>query len=334
MHRVAVGRVVLRNGNLHPRTVGERHNRLHNALAVGLFADNDRVRAVTQCTGEDFGGRCAVLVDKDHQLHLHLAVLCAVVVAFTVLVLQIAQRPLVKEDIGDALRVVHPAAGVVAQVDNQALRAVLHHLINGGLKLFSAVACKVVEINVADFVGQHHGINAVDVNVRARERVRHFFRTTQESDVHIRARRTAHDIYRIVNGAGVDIQILHLVEDIALANARLMRRAVVEHAADGADARRVGAGNLHTHARVAALVVLPQLSVFLRGVVERIGIAEAQQQTLRRAVQHGLFVRLLIVILIDLLLQLNQGIILLVLLIKLLGDRYRVSVFGLRHRTG
>ena len=277
MHRVAVGRVVLCDGNLHSRTVGERHNRLHDALAVGLFADNGRICAVTQCTGEDFGGRCAVLVDKNHQLHLHLAVLCAVVVAFAVLVLQIAQRPLVKEDVGDALRVVHPAAGIVAQVDNQALRAVLHHFINGCFKLFSAVACKVVEINVADFVGQHHGINAVDVNVRARERVRHFFRTTQERDVHIRARRAAHDIYRIVNGAGVDIQILHLIEDIALADARLMRRAVVEHAADGADSRQIGRGNLDADTRIFTFVILPELGVLFGRVVEGVRITQPGQ---------------------------------------------------------
>ena len=236
--------------------------------------------------------------------------------------------------IGDRHRIVHPAARVIAQVKHKTLRTLLHHALQCRLKLRGAVARELIQVDIAHFVGKHAAFHPVDRHGLAFHFKGDLLAVALHNYRHLRAGRAAHDVHRIVERVDIHIEVFHLAQNVAAMHARRLCGTAVKHAADGADARRVGAGNLHTHACVAALVVLPQLSVFLRGVVERIGIAEAQQQTLRRAVQHGLFVRLLIVILIDLLLQLNQGIILLVLLIKLLGDRYRVSVFGLRHLTG
>ena len=135
--------------------------------------------------------------------------------------------------------------------------------------------------------------------------------------MHIRARRTAHDIYRIVNGAGIDIQILHLIEDIALADARLMCRAVVKHAADGADSCQVGRGNLDADTRVFAFVILPELGVLFGCVVEGVRITQPGEQAVRRAVKQTLLVVVLEVPFVHDVHQFQQLVELLVLLILL-----------------
>ena len=71
--------------------------------------------------------------------------------------------------------------------------------------------------------------------------------------MHRGAGRAAHDIDRVVDGCGIDVQILHFVENVALEYACFTGGAIVKNAADGAQTGQVRRADLDANAGIFAL---------------------------------------------------------------------------------
>ena len=115
--------VVARGGQLQGAAAGQRHDGLHRSLAVGAAADQQRARVVVQRRREDLRGRGRTAVDQhgDRRAAAGIAGRGAIDEA------RLVAAPVGADDdaaleqlVSDRDRGIEHAAGVVAQVDDQA----------------------------------------------------------------------------------------------------------------------------------------------------------------------------------------------------------------------
>src|SRR5207302_10931410 len=117
-------RVEARDGELHAAAVLQLDDRLHAALAERRGADDDRAAVVLERAGDDLAGAGGAAVDEDHDRIVRLGVL-----GVGALDLGVAAAAALggdddaveEEPVGDLHRLLEEAAGVVAQIENQAL---------------------------------------------------------------------------------------------------------------------------------------------------------------------------------------------------------------------
>ena len=330
MHLPARGHEVLGVGDLHAVFLAlysaQREDVLHDALAVGLGTDHQGAAAVLQAAGEDLAGRGGSAVDQDHQGDIVLPGLGVALLAVAGAVLAVEEQLLVQEDVGDLFRRVHPAAGIIAQVQDQGGGALLFQLLHVGGQTFLAVAGELVQRDQADVVLQHGHFRPVHVDDGAADGIDDVLPFADDFQLHGVGFLAAHQVGGFGHVFRGDLQIVHPDEDVALADPGLLGGGVFEHAADGDDVGVIVGQHLDADAGIVALVVFPEALPGFGRIIEGIVVSQALQHPPEGAFHHLFLVRLFIVILLDLSIDLGQLAETLQLIVLFLGNDHFVGI--------
>ena len=127
---------------------------LHAPLPPGSLTNDDRAFVVLEAGAEDFAGRRAEVVDKNSHREAGVgAGLGGVPDPFTnVSSLGTDDAAFFNEHVGDPRGLAEQSAGVVTQVDDQRLHALLFQLLQGGVEFVGGPTCEVCEPDVTDFL--------------------------------------------------------------------------------------------------------------------------------------------------------------------------------------
>ena len=153
--RPALRREVLRGGQPQARSVGQRDDRLHRALAEALGAQHHRAAPVLKRAGHDLGGGGAALVDQHHHREVGEGALGVrgephVLVAHAALGVD-HQLAGLEELLGHLDRGGQETARVVAQVQDEALDlALLGVLLQRGLQVVRGLLLELAQADVLD----------------------------------------------------------------------------------------------------------------------------------------------------------------------------------------
>src|SRR5262245_8176664 len=219
---------------------------------------------ILQRTRHDFGGRCRAAIDQyDDGLALG-EVARARVEALGLLGVAAARRhnlALLQEGIGDRDRLVEQPAGIIAQVDDEALELVAGLGGEVGDRLLDALGGLLVELGDADkadvvaFKARAHG-----AHLDARAGNGHLDRVVRtlahDLELDLGIHRPAHLLDRLVEGEPVHRLVVEMRDDIVGQDAGLGRRGFVDRGHDldqavlhcdlNAEAAELAAG-LHLH---------------------------------------------------------------------------------------
>src|SRR5690606_33315152 len=128
-HRAARRRVVERRGELERGIAGERQQRLYAALAEAALAHDQRAALVLQRTRDDFARRGRAGIDKHDHRHARSGISAIDALRLVVDRIAPAAAPLRddlafgEEQVAERHRLVERAAGILAQVEHQAVEA-------------------------------------------------------------------------------------------------------------------------------------------------------------------------------------------------------------------
>ena len=277
-------------GELHRRAVAERHYKLDDALAVARGSDQLCAAKVAIGTGKDFRAARRAAVNQNDGRHIDLVSVGRIVLlSHAVTPRRVDQKAVRKHVVKHLDARIHHAARVVAEVNDQALHALLLKIVHRFLKLFRGNRIELEDADVANLIVPHLGLHGRHLDVAARHVEAEFFvrLSAEYLDLYGRA------LFAADIACDKDIQILsghivpvNLIENIFRLKACLFRRGTREH---GHDAAYLGLGILIQHrtdAGVLAAGLFGQLLVLVRRVVDRVGIAESRQHAFINAVFH------------------------------------------------
>ena len=304
MYGVAVGGKILAVGKLEACfAVGERDHLLHDALAKGGGTHDGGALMILQAAGENFAGGGGAAVDQQHQGNIVRA--GAGIARIGVILragLGIHYQLLIQEAIGHADRIVHPTAGVVAQIQDQARGALLFQRIHRGVEIHhQRFGGELIDNHIAHVVIQHRVIDVVHVDGRAQHIKGEILAVAVHLYLHRFTHQAAHDVDGHLHGLGVDLDIGHAHQHVALAQAGGLGGGIAEYAGDGDGVIAVIAQQLDAYAGVFAFLLAPKIRPGFSVVIESVGIFQPRQQALHGHVHHGVGVGLLIVVGLDVL---------------------------------
>src|SRR5262249_3563904 len=175
LDRFIAGGQILGDGKLQGRAVLERVDRLDAALAEGLAADDDRAVVVLEGAGHDLRGRGRAVVDDHDDGIVGLGVAGGGLVFFEDLIVGADGQDdgaLGEKLIRDVDRLVEQAAGVIAQVDDQALEvfAAVAHRLEVAVHLASGLFLEALDpqdTDVAVRALRQLGLHGFDLDVGA-----------------------------------------------------------------------------------------------------------------------------------------------------------------------
>jgi hypothetical protein len=160
MNEAAAGRVVTRSGEGETGVLRERSDGLDQALAEGGFADDQAAIVILHGAGNDFGSGGGIVVDDDDQRHGHALITAHGIeraVGGVAAVIGNDELALLEEHIADGDGFVEQAAGVAAEVEDQAVEI-------GGAELFEGFGdfpvgglVELRETDIADAGLEHEG---------------------------------------------------------------------------------------------------------------------------------------------------------------------------------
>ena len=177
---------------------------------------------------------------------------------FRIPVFQVAEFPFVHEQIRDIPGLFNPSAGIVAKVDNNALRIFLKQLVQIVLEFLFALAGKTIQRNITDTRIKHCAFHLVDIYFAPVDCVGNLFIIADESNINVSSGFSAHNFNRFIQIASINQQILtHPVQDIAALHACCFSRAAFEYTYNGTDfGFHVGLDH-NAYAHIVAFVFLP-----------------------------------------------------------------------------
>ncbi len=135
LDQAAAGRVITGRCQRQAGVLAQAGNGLHEALSEALLADHQAAVMILDRAGNDFRSRGGAAVDDHHQRHGHAAVAAHGVVAALrrgAPVMRNDQLILVEEHVGNGHGFVQQAAGISAQVEDQAVEL-------GGIQILQGV---------------------------------------------------------------------------------------------------------------------------------------------------------------------------------------------------
>ena len=148
------GGVILSRGQTQRGAIAQGQDALHGALAKRLLAHDHRALEILQAAGNDLGRAGAAAVDQHH--HWQFANLAAAPGAILFLALRspafgahhhLAAREKLFRHVN---RLIQQAAGIVAQIENQAGAVLLLNFGQRFLQILRGVIAKLADANVAD----------------------------------------------------------------------------------------------------------------------------------------------------------------------------------------
>ena len=278
----------MRRRQREPRALAQAINRLHERLAPGRLTDDETAIVILDRAGHDLRRAGAAAVgERDQRKVGVVAALDAAVVLIRILDAPARvddQVPLLEKPVRHLDRLVERAAGILANVEHQALHALLGQVAKRRAKLPVGRLGKIAQLDVAGAVGHHerrvHAGNSdfvahhfdVDQLVVARAPDRH---------LHRRAARPAQLQHRLLARPALRVLAVDLRDHIAAADALLVRRRSLEQRHDG----DVAVDDVDADAEPVIVPFLPlaQLRVGLRIHEARMRI-ERLQHAVDRAV--------------------------------------------------
>src|SRR5450631_4385435 len=289
--RHAGGRVVQRGREFDGAVAGQRHHRLHRALAEGGTSHEYGSVMVLERTGDDFrrGRRTAV-----HQHHDGRAVEIIAgsrfhfEVRFGCATLRAHDHAAVEELVGHRHRRLEHAAGIVAHIEHQALEGPAIALAQFPKGAAQFVAGRVAELRDAHITIaglRQLGFHTVQLHPRTLEGELQRFGAAlaHDSDLDLGSLFAAHALDGIAQRIGIDGYAVDGRYDIAGTDAGLRGRRIVQRRND--DDLAVFQRNLDSHARVLARTADLQLVVFFTVEVGRIRIERGDHPADRRLQQ-------------------------------------------------
>src|SRR5271165_3709543 len=177
LDRPAGWREVARSGEPQSPIAGAKWNDgLHRSLAEGAGTDDRRASVILQSASHDLGGRSRAAVDQ-HDEGLAPGEIARVCMEALGLRGDAAagrdNLALLKERIGDRDRLIEQPAGIVAQIDNEALELIAGLGSEVGDRFFQAIRGLLVELsnaNVADIILVHPRSDRAQADEFARNR--------------------------------------------------------------------------------------------------------------------------------------------------------------------
>ena len=291
MDAFAARRVPVFARRLHARfAVGERVDRLHDALAERNGAHKLRARAVAQRAREDLRRAGGVFVQDQHDGDVPRAGIGVIGQLAAVFVLAGEDHVVVDEDVGHGRGEIDVSAAVIAQVDDQPLHARLLEFLDGVLELRIQVALEVMDANVANVAVQHLAVDDLRFHDGARKRHVENFALAQNRQRYFPADLAAHDGNRLVQIVRGQVFAVYGDNFIVGPQAALLCGTAVKHAADG-DRQVVGVGeNLDAQPTVLACVGFFRVGYVGGGIVVGILVAQRTDHALRRAFKQRVYV--------------------------------------------
>ena len=151
--------VITGGGEFQGAVLAQRQYRLYGAFAEGAVAHHDGAFLVLQGAGHDFRGGGAAAVDQHHQRFAVQGIAGAgikVVSARLVAALGVHHQAGIQEQVGDFHGAVEHAAGVIAQIKNQAVKStVLVELVQRFAGVVTGVVLELGNAQVAQARFQH-----------------------------------------------------------------------------------------------------------------------------------------------------------------------------------
>ena len=277
LNQPATRRVVVRRRQREPGAAADPVDRLHERLAERRLADDVGAIVILEGAGDDFRrARTVTVRQRDDRDTGELAVLGRTI--FLVRVRDAAVRgddhlAARQELVGDLDRLVERAARIAADVEQQPLHALRREIGERVLHVAIGVLAEVLHPDVAGRRVDHEvRRHRRDVDLVARElELDHLaVAAPLHADVDLRALGTAQLAHRLLGRPALHVLAFDVREDVAAANALLVRRRTLEdvHRRDVAVLR----DDRHADAVVAAFLAFAHLRVLFRAEEARMRI--------------------------------------------------------------
>ena len=300
LDRAARRRVVARGGQADGAVLAERDDGLDRTLAEGARADDGRALVVLEGTGDDLGSRGRTAVDQnDHRLALG-EVAGAGVVALRLVGVAAAGRDdlaVLEEGVGDRDRLIEQTAGVVAQIEDEALqlvgRDVLEDLVDRIAQAVEGLFVELGDAQITDVAALFTRAHRLDADRVADDldlqRLGGALAADGQRDRRID--RAAHLVDRLVQAEALHLIAVEMGDEVAGAHAGAGGRGLVDRGDDLDEA--VLHGDLDAEATELAARLHLHVLEGLRRHVARMGIERGQHAV------DGAFDQLRIVGLLD-----------------------------------
>ena len=292
LHASSAWDIIFRRRQFQHTAIGQGARLLHKPFTIRALADDNGAVIILQGAGRDFRSRSRRVIGQDDDGHLRIQGFGTRLIGYVVFFYLsfyvdhfLAARDKKRHDLGG---LIHESAGVIAQVEQQALSALLLQLGHGLLHIAPRIFRILIEQNISDTVLQDlRRCNAGQHDVAARYFERQWFAHAVafhfqgKACARLAAQRSAHAVairllaFRVCGRIAIVFSVL-LQENISGAQSGFSSRLSGIRTIDDAAMKVAAKTNNRANAGIFARSHLLQILRFALRIVLRVGVKPVQ----------------------------------------------------------